>query len=196
MGFIQGRILIRENNGLLQKSFNDGATWKSLEIPGEITQVSVDSTDVDITGLNGDQDGDYILTGYCTYPNSQTVGLSIQPNQITANQNILIESVVAAGAPSTSNVASFLLSNLATDASGTPFVFFKVYLTALSGRIRRFNTELMDVSGVNNTIRKIEARGWWSDTSTVITSIRIHSTIASAIKAGSFFILQRTGVNS
>lgn len=191
--------LIAESDGTIKRLASDGTrTALGGGTVDPVYTVGADVQNYDITGLSGDTDGDYILSGRILIPNGASPVITVQPNQISANQDALTQSTPASGAPITSRISSILLNAMPTaDAAGTPFVWFILRLTALSGRVRRFIVNGTDVTGSSTNVRRlITVVGEWSDTSTVITSLRIATTVAATIKAGSFFVLQRTGINT
>lgn len=191
------KALILDSDGGLKTQDSAGVI---APVGGTITTthaVGADVQNFDITGLAGDTDGDYVLTGRIVMPNGVVPTISLQPNQISANQDGNIQSTVSSNPPATTRITSLMLAQIATDAAGTPYVWFNARLTALTGRVRRFLSQGTDFSGTTaNTKRTLLTIGEWSDTTTVITSLRIATNVAASIKAGSFFVLQRTGINT
>lgn len=154
--------------------------------------VSVDATSHTISDLNGDLDGDYDLTGYVLFPTSSTInGLTIEPNTLSTNQRALVSGTAPAANVVPSSVASIMIESFTTAGSGTPFVRFRAKITALTTRVRLY--ECRGHTDTGTAFRRISCDGVWTDTSTNITSLRIISTLADSIKAGSWFTLTRTG---
>ena len=152
---------------------------------GTLVTLGSNSTNWDFaTGLNGDTDGDYEISGQLTSA-SGTPLFTLQPNAISANQNSVGPTGNSAGVASAISPQTTLFIG---DNSGS--VVFLARLTSKSGRIRFWKCSTQ--RGLSGTV-EYEIGGMWQDTVTVITSLRINSSIASAIAAGSWIRWRRLG---
>lgn len=196
MGNVQGKLTFRVHNGATQFSKDEGVTWTNVGVGGDATLYTVpsDVQDYDITSLNGDVDGDYLLSGYIIMPNSVAPTITLRPNQLTTNQTNMTAAAANASSWVFASLSGLYINSLTTAASGTPYCRFKIMLTTQTGRVRMFMLDGVDFSGT--AMRATISRGTWTDTATNITSLRIHSDVAASIKQDSFFVLQKLGVFS
>jgi len=137
--------------------------------------------------LNGDTDQEYVISWF-NPPNGGSASLTFRPNGITADQ---ATARMAAGSSAPFGSASADLAFWTTGSSrlGSGEFVFK----AESGRRRTFTAHalLATIPETTSNIFRDTYAGVWDDTATVVTSIDIVSSLASAIKAGAQFVLWR-----
>lgn len=159
-------------------------------VPGhEIYTLANDGTDLDITGLAGDQDGDYEFWGTVTVAANASNTLTLQPNQLATNQ--VGQLLLSAGAAASGASAGGVMFVGAGSAAGSDTIIkFHGWLTSKSGRSRFFQCNSRYNNGAGT---QINVWCWtdWTDTTTVINNLRFNST--QGLKAGSFVRLSRCG---
>jgi hypothetical protein len=175
--------------------FGPNATdW--ILFPGATTRQTLVSnqTDVTFSGLNGNLDGDYELSMHVLTPTSGTVILSVQPNSTTTNQSGL--DIQATGAAATgNNLPTWQLGGVVNGASGTPFMRFRCRVTCLTGFNRDIHFDGQGNPGIGN-ITAFTGGAEWTDQVTNITSLTIHSSLASAQLTGSSYVIRPLGVHT
>lgn len=138
--------------------------------------------------LDGDTDGQYIIQGSVSDPN---VGLGtelrLQPNAVTSNQSSRwqgnINDVGAVGATASSSMVLGIHMNV----SGV--TFFNAIFRAKTGKMRSCISQMGYVGATRSGF--VAGGGGWTDTSTNVTSIKIASSAANGIGAGSNFKLYK-----
>ncbi len=109
---------------------------------------------------------------------------TVQPNAVATGQ------VTQAADGQTSTAGAFKTTDLVFAYTPDPggFAYARVtFVTAVGGRRPMFGQYLYETAGGASQFHASFV-GRWSDTSTAITSIRIHGNVAEAIGAGSYFL--------
>lgn len=154
--------------------------------PWSVVTVAAPATDVSIAGLSGDADGSYEIFVYAKSI-SDTASILIRPNG--ADINCLSNSTFCNATGGDATVTGTSQANLYLGSFGTSGVDLsgRAILTSKSGVYRSFesNSYQKFVGGVLAS-QSVHTTGQWLDTSTLITSLAIHATVAGAIAAGSF----------
>lgn len=146
-------------------------------------QITVGSavTSVTFNGLAGDTDGGYDLDCYIVQPGATNPIYTLQPNAITANQGgqrTTVDSALAA-----TQRSDLCLTFVSTSATA---VRARCSFNSKSGVIRKF----IGFAAWKAVNENFEANfGEWTDTATVITSLKINCSVALGIGAGSVFTL-------
>jgi len=134
--------------------------------------------------LDGDVDETYILEGYLPSPGG-TGDFEFRPNGLTTNQLGVRHYAGSSHATATGSRLYLAQSNT------TPYVQgLRAEFHAKTGKQRAFQCEQFQSDGGSNR-HAIQNYGFWSDTTTNVTSIDITSTVASLIRAGARFVLWR-----
>lgn len=156
-----------------------------------------DQTDVTITGLNGDADGDYDCDGEIVYKgNSGSVAFTLSPfgagvttgllNLIEYNNGSGVYVGSSSGAP---NPGWFIgLDNAATDNS----VIWHAHLTSKTGRKRQYFAWATAIR-INAGVVTAKTMGWSTDTTTNITSLTQHAGAANSQRVGSYIKCRALG---
>lgn len=150
------------------------------------TKVTVGSAVQDLSfttagsgAIAGDADGLY--TGYFRVPATAAGVISLQPNAISTGQ----ESrgyFYTSGTNILGNVTAFLAID--PEANSEAHGSFRFFARSAQGQ-RHFYSEWYD-----GTLHYTGSyTGAWTDTSTVVTSINIHSSVASGIPIGAWFVI-------
>lgn len=164
---------------------------------GTLQTLAVDATDWDFaTGLNGDLDGEYEGRFEIQCANVAGTPLySLQPEAVSANQISLdlyspTATTAAAEKQSFLNVVGFAASN-----GRKAVVRWK--LGAKLGVWRQWSYEVVAMNAGNTDISFVECgSGVWMDTTTNITKLRLHCSVAAGIKAGSVARWRKTGFST
>ena len=138
-----------------------------------IVTLAAPGNTLDITGLAGNTDGDYELNGVLTLTGDATQNvITLQPENLATNQSGQFVFGTSSGAATTGGATTFPLG-APTNTADSTFVF-KASLTSKAGRVRIFNGYGV---GVNTDATRISFNtlAFWSDTTTVITKIRINA---------------------
>lgn len=161
----------------------------SVVMQGTSTRVDVIGSavqNIDWTGLSGDADGGYEIEFYMPSPGSGN--LTLQPNQIATGGLSRGYATNGTGtvAPATGAATLFFLFSAGVPNHGT------VYFRSKSGQGNRYYRYFsQDETAVNPYMQNMS--GYWADTTTVLTSMRIHHSNATGIPVGSWFVLRRMG---
>jgi hypothetical protein len=148
--------------------------------------ILADTTSVDFTGLTGDTDGGYEIEGRLVVGNTNPT-YTLQPNALATNQAGRRLLVDAAATPIA--LTTLVIGGGAT--IGTE-VGFRLQFQSKSGHIRFFFcTSEWVTAAAAEVMEEIAAR--WTATATVITSLRILSSVANGIGAGSMLTLRKLG---
>lgn len=160
----------------------------SVVMTGTSTRVDVTGSavqNIDWTGLSGDTDGDYEIEFYLPSPSSGN--LTLQPNQIATgglSRGYFTNGV--AMAQQSGGATLFLLFSASVNNHGT------IYFRSKSGQGNRYYRYFsQDETATNPFMQNMS--GYWVDTTTVLTSMRIHHSNATGIPVGSWFVLRRMG---
>lgn len=152
--------------------FSDQGGGGGLEFLQKVTLVA-DSTDVTFSGLDGDVDTKYVISFRLKLYNGGGANLSLYFNGLSTNLSGLYLSNVGSG-------------------SGV-FVAFGNANAFLNGEIQvwaKTGAERQSVSVIGGNTNGILSE-IWNETVSNVTSLVIHSDVASAILAGSEFTLYR-----
>jgi len=169
-----------------------GTGWELIEVK----DITVDTTSVTFSGLDGDTDGQYMLLYRIRKipVTGSSRRVSIQPNGISTNQNSLGRFHDPSGNNATS---SFTLLNIAAFSSGALQQNVGVLIldakTGSQGRLYTadvatyFSTNVVTIDGQ----RRDHYAGVWRDSVTNITSLDFVSDFANGLGAGSQFCLYK-----
>jgi hypothetical protein len=138
----------------------------------------------DFTNLNGDADGGYEIEGRFVVGNTNPT-YTLQPNALATNQvgrRLLVDTSVAQVA-----LTTLVISGGAAIGSE---VGFRCQIQSRSGRVRFFWSDALWVTAAAVEVME-DIRARWTATATVITSLRINSSVANGIDAGSVFTLRK-----
>jgi len=170
------------------KFLNGGATPGYTTPTGTVIQhvetqtLLADATDVTFSGLNGDTDGRYVL--FCNLKGAGvgTANIYLRPNGGTSN---LVDTYTYAGSgfdpgtvDGTNGIIGFILS------SGQ--IGIRVDIWPKTGLFRKWFSH-----GASDQPSHIWCSSNWTDDSTNITSLVVHSTVAAQFKAASVFTLYK-----
>lgn len=166
----------------------DLAILRSLAtgLPGAWNTITIGAAvqDHDISGLNGDVDGGYELWIYLINA-AGTSALTIQPNALATNQagpTIYYQSVSVLGTDRTALNVCYAL-NTGNAGAGQSHVFIQ----STTGKSRLMIADSVNGGSAAGTAIHELNKVLWTDTATNITSLRLHSSIASGIGVGSIF---------
>lgn len=171
---------------------SNGSAGSSGLILVEKQTITSAQTDVTFSGLDGDTDEVYLLIGRIVIPSAGSAPIfTWQPNGITTNQSCqwgYVGGILASG--SASNLT------LSDQSSPGSFTTFEVTIHAKknpnSVAARRVYTGMFFARYSSDTISSPAfVGGQWAETSTNITSLVIHSSVASKIGDGSTLALYR-----
>jgi hypothetical protein len=150
--------------------------------PGAIVTLGANATDLDVSGLLGDTDGDYEFVFDLLLANS--VNVFLQPNALSTNQTSAFTTTQPGGSVTASAARTdWFITDSSTDGGS----FGRINLTSKTGRNR-----LIWVS-TRRTAAHIYMLGKWAETATAITSLRFHCDTASGILSGSYVRTQKRG---
>jgi len=136
-----------------------------------------------LRALDGDVDESYFIEAYIPDAGLAT-SYSLQPNGISANQRgAFVYAGTTGPIDGVSTTLQFGSNAVGRESHST------VEFQAKSGKNRALQANCVDSDG--STIYNFEFAALWSDTSTVINSLRIHGGVASSIPIGSRFVLWR-----
>lgn len=165
-----------------------GLQTLSVVMTGTSTRVDVTvsaAQNIDWTGLSGDTDGDYEIEFYLVSPSAGN--LTLQPNQIATagvSRGYYTNGVLMT--QQSGGATLFLLFSSTVNNHGT------IYFRSKSGQGNRYYRYFsQDETAVNPFMQNMS--GYWGDTSTVLTSMRIHHSAVGGIGVGSWFVLRRMG---
>lgn len=157
--------------------------------PGLSATTSGTVTSFTISGLNGNLDGDYLISYHLVSAQTSVQTFTLQPNGVSSNQ---VGMYFIAGTGNT-DVGTLSLGQI-TGGSETSFDG-QCTFTSVTGRVR-----LLDCSGhtMNGTSseRLILSSSTWMDTTTNITSLVFVGSLASGIAIGSYAKIQRLGATN
>lgn len=183
-----GRIDFAElGKGIFTSGQRLSASWALLESKSISTAV----TSVTFSGLDGDTDEIYILSGRIKNGTASSCRYEIRPNGITTNQNTAIAEFTGS-AINHLDIGALVMAR-ETFGSGTVLFFNTIHARKAEGgnaleRYVRVRSSFR--SGAATVYGDIMA-GIWDETATNITSLDIVATVASGIGAGSRIALFR-----
>lgn len=197
---VPGTIEIQNINNALKKVTDQGATSDlgggdvTANIAGLValmagtsTRIAVTGADVqtvDFTGLSGDTDGDYEIEFYVVGKGSST--LVLQPELLTTNQSSRGFFSGNAG-PITFLSGGTALSSVAI--SNALNFAGRMTLRSKSGQGERLFTSTVYETDLYMT----QMNGMWTDTTTVMTQLRIKALAGAHIGVGSWFVVRKLG---
>lgn len=153
--------------------------------------VASDVTDIDMTSLNGDQDGDYSIIFDVIVKASSNMALTLQPiiasGVVSTGQSSEGFSVTNGAAPVALSDTTLFINgeNTATDQH----IVGNIYLTTKTGRLRQFYS--FSRRAQTAVCVAYNVAGVWTNTTDNITGIRLHSSVATSLRANSFFKLRK-----
>ncbi len=170
-----------------------GTAWEAKTVAGsDVTDFDI--TTIDGVAVNGQTDNGYEIIGY-PIAASSTPLLTLQPNAVSANQNGVRSEITAnavAGDGYVSSARTDILVGIASSAFTRNLFHVRMPVSkAATGYTRWVFSDYGWISGV---WQHASAKSEWNDVATSITSLRIHSSVASAIKVGSVFWIRRMGI--
>jgi hypothetical protein len=182
--------------GVINYSLDNGVTWQVSGSPpnaNNTSAVAVNQTNVTFSNLNGDVDQGYEMIGRIMTPASGTVVLSVQPNFATTNQSgnstVSINGAVTAGP-----LTLWTIDGVVNPAASGCFTWFKALISTHTGFQRVFACETLSfLNGVSNRVSLNIVN--WGNTTDVVTSLTVNSSLAGAIGAGSTINLRPLGYN-
>ena len=151
-----------------------------------ITTLNSDAQNLDITGLDGNADGDYEFWFSLVAAASASNVLSFQPENLATNQSG--EALGSAGNTPFGADLTIMVFGTNTNAGADATFLGHGYFTSKTGRARLFQALSNYTTAV---IIQFQSVVTWSDTTTAITKLRFHSSIALGLKAGSYVRLRR-----
>lgn len=147
-------------------------------LAGVIATAGSNVTDLTVSGLAGDTDGDYDIECEILFNgNNQT--FTIQPNGLATNQ-YGIYFIAGTGATVTTSLPVAAFTTTASSFT------FRGILSSKSGRDRIWTSQAMGLSGSPAAVMIQSAQGIWEGTATAITSIGIHTNVTSGIATASW----------
>ncbi len=161
----------------------DGSIWDFIQTKN----ITVDANSVVFSGLDGDVDDVYKLvwTGV-DYPGA-TTNWQLRPNGVTTglfSQGMLHRTLVA-GNP------VFTFSYWCMHNEGNVYFAGRAYVSAKTGAPRQFFCEDQISEKATTKVQKAILSGYWSDTTTNITSLEVNTPSGNGITAGSTWSLWR-----
>lgn len=149
----------------------------------EHKSITANSTDVTFSGLNGDTDGVYLLTGKIKNVSGSLAGYFLQPNNATTNLDI-VYSLVNGGGASQGNSATGYIGGA---DNNTLFNFdLTLFARKVQNSIALNRTWIAHANNTQSASRAVtNTSGQWSETSTNITSLVVHSDQTNGIGDGS-----------
>lgn len=153
---------------------------ETIEVEGSAVQ------DIDFEGLNGNDDERYVIeVEYINGTPGTGNRLTIQPNSLATNQSFDYGSIVGGvDSYATGTVMEFENSN---DDSGD----FTINLAARTGKERLYHFTGAKFDADGGAGNALWGAGAWSDTSTNITSLRFHASLAAGWGVGTRISLYR-----
>lgn len=145
-------------------------------------ELVADADSITFDGLNGDDDGLYLLEYSILQGVAALISYQIQPNGITANQTYLSTSIGGAGAvwgPYAS--ASYLEFAISGGLVGA-LITGRTRMDPKTGKARFGNSEDVEFDGTKAYLT--EHAFVWDDSATVITSLVLAASVPGAYKAG------------
>ena len=182
-----GTIIGNVTGGSAVPTALTGRQTLSVVMTGTSTRVDVVSAvqNIDFSSLSGDTDGDYEIEFYIV--DAASGNLTFQPQQDATN-----------------GVSRGYYTNgvTMTQASGGATLFFNAwgainahgtaYFRSKSGQGNRYWRCISQDETPTNPYNFFQS-GYWADTTTVLTNVRIHHSNATGIGIGSWFVLRKMG---
>jgi hypothetical protein len=168
--------------------------------PGTAIRSSVTGSNVTtVTFTVNELDGDQEITGNILLPINITPVLTLNPNSVGANmqgQTINMQlNTFGGGNLATGGATGNLIDTFATGATTGSYVWFRARMSILHGFNRVCDVSALSFVG-GTASRIVNSRTMWSDTTTVVTSIVLTSSVASSILIGSNFVQRALGVST
>jgi hypothetical protein len=189
-----GTTRIRRKGGVLEQS-TDGAAFASLggglAMSDVISTAGVAGQDLSVTALDGDNDGDYTFDAYIIYNGG--VGLASFFLRPFGNNDTNLFSFIRYNQGSGVNVESGPLPNWAMFSQNTgsnSVLTYHGHITTKTGR-NRMATYSAHQHLVGGGVKNAIVNAWSTDTSTNMTTLTVHSDVATGIAPGSFIRLRK-----
>ncbi len=144
------------------------------------------ASNLDISSLAGDTDGDYEFWYDLLVLKNAANTITLQPNQLATNQSG--EALYSAGGIPGGQDETTMHMGANTDAANDIHIVGHGFLTSKSGRLRFFQCQSNYTTAVKITWI---SSATWDDSATVITNLRFHSSISSGLLTGSFVRLRK-----
>ena len=178
----------------IKDNFDDLDARQRSMVLIENREIATDTTDTTFTGLDGDVDQVYRIIGkWKRSTGGGTVDLRIQPNAIATNQETTFHTLTSASSSQGTTDALLLASNVAIEEHAFFDMLFwanRTIQTVAWPRFMRVNGMRAE-PGQSAAITGFETWGFWDETATKITSLKLLTTVASEIRKGSAFSLYR-----
>lgn len=193
MGFVQGRVDLREKDGRLQMSRDGGATWNDVGSSGwsvvERKAITVDAQSYTFSSLNGDLDEAYMISAEIKGGAGAAGGLlSLRPNGLTSNQ--IGDAIISdtGGAPTVDPGRTELMLGY-TPVAGR---FASSYGTLFA---KTGSDRCLDSNGGIASIRRVfKAYSRWTDTAINITSLVVFSADPPGLGVGTVLTLYKRAI--
>jgi len=158
-----------------------GGIYEGWELIADVI-VTTNSTSVTISGINGDEDIEYLFIIQIYDPTTLDPVYRLYPNGITTNHS----RQELKGSGTTVSAARYSVADIAFSedgAAGNLLTIVRYY--AKSGHQRRYTAHV----SMENTVVLWVLSGLWNETTTVITSFTIEATQTNAIGSRSRILL-------
>jgi hypothetical protein len=161
-----------------------GADTGALQLIGSVT-VGADTDTVTFPGLNGNLDGVYCIEGALKVGSGGVADIELRPNALTTNQILAVSTWDSAGTAAAAG--GTVLKVGAVDVDGGAF---SAWINAAAGLGHRLGGSSA-CSKTGSALSALDAAFVWADSTTKITSLVLHATVAASIGAGSRISLYR-----
>ena len=151
-----------------------GLSDKKMKIPVLIEEktLPVGTTSIEFTGLNGDEDIEYILEGKITTSGiANDTPIQLKPNNLATNQGSTCHYFIHNNHNSYGNLTYLLLARQHTTATFQMTILSR--LLAKTGQIRVLKSSANIVVSNLSYYGQFDYAGFWTDTTTNITSLVI-----------------------
>jgi len=164
----------------------DGSIWDFIQTK----TIGASTNSVVFTGLNGDVDDVYKLVySGIDYP-GVTTNFQVRPNGIVpTGTDFVAQAMLFTTVPVANPTFTFTYWPLINE--GNIYLSGRVYITAKTGVPRTFTTMSQASSRTLAPLTNLWATGFWTDTTTNITSLEIFTPSGNGITAGSVWSLWR-----
>ena len=153
----------------------------------ETFTVGSDQTSITFAAtLDGDTDQVYEIEGNLVNNSGADIDLTLQPNAVNTNQTSNVRG--------TDRAYLLMVNSSLGNTNKTAYVFCALVAKTAVGP-RRFITNSISEGSPQNALLTWFGAGFWTDTSTNITSMRILSSSANGIGSGSEFRLYKRSLN-
>ena len=181
---------VTDGTNYFQKLATGDSDWVRLGID-KSTVSGAAVTTLDFTGLDGDKDGGYELEGYVNNSAGADIFIELQPNAAATSMKYrFLESLNVTSVLGGTDTTKGILVNVLQNAKVGHLV---ARITSRTGRRRFF--ECVWTTGPDGTNALVGGVNWgfFDDTATNITSLRVSASSANGLGIGSRFTLRRLG---